>query len=104
MENFIKYFHIFKTIAGVETENDSSSEDELMRRSRLNTGASVASAVSATSALSAASGSSALSGGSSHSSLNASVGGAAISSNAGKIIVGNNCSVVGRDSFNKKPR
>lgn len=84
---------------GGENENDSSSEDELIRRSRLNTGASVASAASALSATSAASGASAASGlsaGSSHGSLNASTSG-----NAGKTGAANHLSL-GKDNFNKK--
>lgn len=81
-----------------DAENDSSSEDELMRRSRLNTGASVASATSAlsatsvASALSAASVASAASVGSSQSGL----------SNVGKIGSGNSNTAFGRDSFHRK--
>ncbi|XP_034236725.1 rabphilin-3A isoform X2 [Thrips palmi] len=81
-----------------ETENDSSSEDELMRRSRLNTGASVASAASALSAtsvgsaLSAASIASAVSAGSSHSGL----------SNVGKLGAGNSGTSFARDNFSRK--
>lgn len=81
---------------GCETENDSSSEDELMRRSRLNTGASVASAASAlsatsvASALSAASAASAASAGSSHT--------------VGKLGAGNSNTSFPRDNFNRKSR
>lgn len=92
-----------KQAAGGETENDSSSEDELMRRSRLNTGASIASAasgVSATSAvsgLSAASGASAISATSSQSSVSASMSGSTV-----KAAIGNNNTTFGRDSFSRK--
>ncbi|KAE8741629.1 hypothetical protein FOCC_FOCC012831 [Frankliniella occidentalis] len=93
----------FFKAAGGETENDSSSEDELMRRSRLNTGASIASAasgVSATSAvsgLSAASGASAISATSSQSSVSASMSGSTV-----KAAIGNNNTTFGRDSFSRK--
>ncbi|KAJ1524251.1 hypothetical protein ONE63_010766 [Megalurothrips usitatus] len=87
-----------KHVAGGETENDSSSEDEIMRRSRLNTGASVASAASAISATSAASGASAMSAGSSHSSISASVCGG-----AGKVGA-NHSPSFGKDNFNKRSR
>ncbi|KAK3919022.1 Rab effector Noc2 [Frankliniella fusca] len=91
--------------AGGETENDSSSEDELMRRSRLNTGASIASAASAISAmsgvsgLSAASGASAVSVASSHSSVSASLSGSTV-----KAAIGNNTTTFGRDSLSRKSR
>lgn len=88
------------TGTGGETENDSSSDDELMRRSRLNTGASVASAASAISAVSAISGVSAVSGVSAGSAASSHSG----ISTVGKMGAANSCTSFGRDNFNRKSR